>query len=272
MSWSIFNRKGRVDQGAAGAVPRKAAEKTAPATPVPSAAAPTRLAGATADGTPGKAPGTTPDSLTEIVFVIDESGSMHGLEDDTIGGINALLERNREVGGRAYFSTVLFNTQTRVLHDRVDIAEVPPLRERDYRPNGCTALLDAVGGAIGHIDRVQRYMPAGHKADHVLFAIATDGLENASHKYSYRQVKQLIEKHREQGWEFVFLGANIDVAQAADDLGIDRERAMPYHADSAGTAAVYDSLAEASLNVRACGSAGKGWGASVARDNARRGK
>ena len=210
--------------------------------------------------------------LTEIVVVIAESGSMHGLESDTIGGINALVERNREADGRAYLSTVLFNTSTRVLHDREDIAEAKPLSDRDYRPSGCTALLDAVGGAIEHVDMVQRYMPAGHKADHVLFAIATDGLENASRKFTYKQVKHMIEQHREKGWEFVFLGANIDVAEAADSLGIAQDRAMEYCADSAGTAAAYNAFAEASVNMRTSGHVNADWAAPVARDNARRGK
>ena len=242
MPWSIFNRKRNAYVNASEYLPKSDTPTTKPVS----------------------------DDLTEIVFIVDESGSMHGLEQDTIGGINALLESNKKAEGRAKLSVIMFNNVTRVLHDRVDVESVSPLGENDYRPGGCTALLDAVGGAIDHVDKVSRYMPEGHKPGHVLFAIATDGMENASHKYSYPQVKRLIEEHREKGWEFVFLGANIDVAQTAEDLGIAEDCAMPYSADSAGTAAVYESLARASVSMRSSGKMDKNWSAPVARDNARR--
>lgn len=207
---------------------------------------------------------------TEIVLILDKSGSMHGLESDTIGGINAVIEKNKALPGEATVTTILFNEKSQTLHDRVDIREVKPLTERDYQTQGCTALLDAVGAAIEHIDKVQRYMPEGYKADNVLFAIATDGLENASRDYTYSDVKRLIGSRQEMGWEFVFLGANIDVAAEAERIGVRRDRAVKYACDSAGTEAVFESVAKASASVRRCGSVAPDWAGAVKRDNARR--
>ena len=189
---------------------------------------------------------------TEIVFILDASGSMSGLEADTIGGFNSLVEKNREEPGEATVSTIVFSNTSRVLHDRLGIREVPRLTSRDYRCYGCTALLDAVGGAIEHVDLVQRVQPKGYRADKVLFVITTDGLENASRRYTYPRVKRLIEKHREQGWEFLFIGANIDAAAEAESLGIARERAADYLADGRGTEVLYHAMATAVASVRAC--------------------
>lgn len=186
----------------------------------------------------------------ELVFILDASGSMGGLESDTVGGFNAMIEENRGLPGEATVSLVTFNTSSHVVLDRVDIAAVPALTRERYRCCGCTALLDAVGGAIEHIDLVQRVQPAGYQADRVFFAITTDGLENASRKYSYRQVKRLIEQHREMGWEFIFIGANIDVEAEAERLGIARDHAVGYVPDEAGTGAVYRAAACASRAVR----------------------
>ena len=182
---------------------------------------------------------------TEIVFILDASGSMSGLEDDTVGGFNAMIEQNREEPGEATVSTVIFNTKSRVLHDRVDIRAVPRLTRRQYRCCGCTALLDAVGGAIRHIDLVQRVLPDGYKADRVLFAITTDGMENASVKYTYRQVKRMITEKRKAGWEFLFIGANIDAVSEAEQLGIARENAADYVADGQGTDVVFRAMSRA---------------------------
>lgn len=175
----------------------------------------------------------------ELVFILDASGSMGGLEDDTIGGFNTMIDENRELPGEAKVSVVTFNDRSNVQLDRVDIDEVPHLTRKEYRCSGCTALLDAVGGAIDHIDLVQRVQPKGYEAQKVLFAITTDGMENASRRYTYARVKHLIERHREMGWEFIFIGANIDVEAEAERLGIDRQRAVPYIADDFGTGAVY---------------------------------
>ena len=189
---------------------------------------------------------------TEIVFILDASGSMAGLESDTVGGFNSLIEKNREEPGEATVSTILFSDGSRVLHDRLDIREVPALTRADYRCCGCTALLDAVGGAIGHVELVQRVQPKGHAADRVLFVITTDGMENASRRFTYPQVKRMIERHREQGWEFLFIGANIDSAAEAAHLGIAPERAADYMADGRGTEVLYSAMATAVASVRAC--------------------
>lgn len=187
---------------------------------------------------------------TEIVFILDASGSMAGLEADTVGGFNSLIEKSREEPGEATVSTILFSDGSRVLHDRLDIREVPALTRADYRCCGCTALLDAVGGAIGHVDLVQRVQPRGHAADRVLFVITTDGMENASRRFTYPQVKKMIEQHRERGWEFLFIGANIDAAAEASHLGIASERAADYVADGRGTEVLYSAMAMAVANVR----------------------
>lgn len=188
---------------------------------------------------------------TEIVFILDASGSMRGLEDDTVGGFNSLIEKNREEPGEATVSTILFSNDSRVLHDRIDIREVPRLTRRDYRCYGCTALLDAVGGAIKHVDLVQRVLPAGLRADRVLFVITTDGMENVSLRFTYPQVKRMIESHREDGWEFLFIGANIDAAAEAGRLGISTERAAGYVADERGTEVLYEAMSAAVTSVRA---------------------
>ena len=190
-------------------------------------------------------------NLTELVFVLDRSGSMFGLEADTVGGYNALLESNRALGGQAVVSTVLFNDRVQVLHDRVPIEEVPRMREADFAPSGCTALLDAVGGALEHTQQVQRALPEGQRAEHVLVAIATDGLENASKEYSYARVKAMITAAQERGWEFIFMAANIDAAAEADRLGILADHAMNYAPTSAGASHMYAAAACASARVRA---------------------
>lgn len=187
---------------------------------------------------------------TELIFILDASGSMSGLEDDTVGGFNAMLAEHRDGPGEAIVSTLIFNDHTRVLHDRVDVRSVEPLTRNEYRCSGCTALLDAVGGAIDHVDLVQRVQPAGYEADKVLFVITTDGMENASSRYSYREVKRLIERQREKGWEFIFIGANIDVEAEAERLGIDRQRAVPYIADDRGTGVMYRAASDAVRSVR----------------------
>ena len=189
----------------------------------------------------------------EIVFVLDASGSMAGLEDDTVGGFNSLVEKNREEPGEATVSTVLFSDESRVVHDRLDIREVPRLTRRDYRCCGCTALLDAVGGAIGHVDLVQRVLPPKLRADRVLFVIATDGRENASRCFTYARVRRMIEERRRRGWEFLFVGANIDAAAEAAHLGIAPERAADYLADSHGTEVLYEAVATAVAHVRSGG-------------------
>ena len=211
--------------------------------------------------------------LTELVLIIDRSGSMSGLETDTIGGINAVIAKNKKAPGTCTVSTVLFDNVSEVLHNRVDLVDVAPLTERDYQVRGCTALLDAVGDAIVRSKRVQNYMPQGHKAGHVIFVITTDGFENASCKYTYAQVKKMIDAQQELGWEFMFLGANIDAAAEAARLGIAQDRAVDYVCDSVGTQVMYGAVAEASCAMRSAPAASRidgGWRSKIFKDNASR--
>ena len=190
-------------------------------------------------------------NLTELVFILDRSGSMAGLEGDTIGGFNAMIEKQRGEPGEAVISTVLFDNETEVIHDRIPMDRVPRLTEKEYYVRGCTALLDAVGGAIHHIGNVHKYAREEDRPEKTLFVITTDGLENASRRYTYDKVKAMIERQRETyGWEFLFLGANIDAAQEAARFGIRADCAADYHADSIGTEAVYESVCEAVCQVR----------------------
>ncbi|MDM8163458.1 vWA domain-containing protein [Collinsella intestinalis] len=209
----------------------------------------------------------------ELVFILDASGSMAGLESDTIGGFNALIEENREKSGEASVSLVQFNDRSKVVLDRVPIEKVPRLTRSTYRCRGCTALLDAVGAAIEHIDLVQRVQPAGYEADRVLFVITTDGMENASRRFGYRRVRHLIRKHREMGWEFLFIGANIDVEHEAESLGLDPDMAVEYIADDIGTGALYEAASIATATVRAGASMTSGaWRAGIDEDRRRRGR
>ena len=190
-------------------------------------------------------------NLTELVFILDRSGSMAGLEGDTIGGFNAMIEKQRGEPGEAVISTVLFDNETEVIHDRVSLDRVPALTEKEYDVRGCTALLDAVGGAIHHIGNVHKYAREEDRPEKTLFVITTDGMENASRRYTYDKVKAMIERQRERyGWEFLFLGANIDAAREAARFGIRADCAADYHADSMGTEAVYESVCEAVCQVR----------------------
>ena len=190
-------------------------------------------------------------NLTELVFILDRSGSMAGLEADTIGGFNAMLQKQRGEPGEAVISTVLFDNETEVIHDRIPLDRVPRLTEKEYYVRGCTALLDAVGGAIHHIGNVHKYAREEDRPEKTLFVITTDGMENASRRYTYDKVKAMIERQREKyGWEFLFLGANIDAAREAARFGIRADCAADYHADSIGTEAVYESVCEAVCQVR----------------------
>ena len=174
--------------------------------------------------------------LTEIVFILDRSGSMGGLERDTIGGYNSMLERQKKEEGEAVLSTVLFDDKIEVLHDRKNLYDVKPITNSDYYVRGCTALLDAVGRTIHHIGNVHKNMPADQRPEKTLFIITTDGMENASKEYTYSKVKKLVEeKKKKYHWEFVFLGANIDAVEVAGRFGVAKNRAVRYECDSAGT-------------------------------------
>lgn len=191
--------------------------------------------------------------LTEIVFILDRSGSMSGLEADTIGGYNALIKKQKKEEGEAIISTVLFDDACEVLHDRKNLDNIEPLTDKDYYVRGCTALLDALGGAIHHIGNVHKYAREEDRPEKTLFIITTDGQENSSRRYSYSKVKHMVERQREKyGWEFLFLGANLDAAAEAEKFGIRRDRAVDYHADKVGTAVNYKALSQAVSCVRSC--------------------
>ena len=192
-------------------------------------------------------------NLTELVFILDRSGSMRGLEADTIGGYNSLLEKQKMEEGEAVVSTVLFDDEQEVLHDRADIKMINSITRKEYYVRGCTALLDAVGGAIHHIGNVHKYAREEDRPEKTLFIITTDGMENSSHRYSYDKVKKMIERQKEKyGWEFLFLGANIDAIDVAGRFGIAPSRAVNYECDSEGTQLNYKTISETVSRVRAC--------------------
>ncbi|MBQ6314297.1 MAG: hypothetical protein IJI11_01695 [Mogibacterium sp.] len=194
--------------------------------------------------------------LTELVMILDRSGSMRGLEADTIGGFNSMIEKQKKEDGEAYVSVILFDDQTEVIYDRTDLSKIEPMTDRQYYVRGCTALLDAVGGAVHHIDTIHKYAREEDRPEKTIFIITTDGLENASRKYSYDKVRRMIEQHKEEkNWEFIFLGANIDAAKEAARFGISPSRAARYENDSAGTALNYSVLSEAVSKVRMCDTA-----------------
>ena len=192
-------------------------------------------------------------NLTEIVFILDRSGSMSGLEGDTIGGFNSMIEKQRRQEGEAYISTVLFDNHSDVIHDRVPLDKVPKLTEKEYYVRGCTALLDAVGSAVHHIGNVHKYAREEDIPEKTVFVITTDGMENASRSYSYEKVRAMIEERKEKyGWEFLFLGANIDAASEAARFGIRPDRAANYHADSRGTEVIYEAVGDALCEMCSC--------------------
>ena len=190
-------------------------------------------------------------NLTELVFILDRSGSMSGLEADTIGGFNSMIEKQKNAEGEALISTVLFDNTSEVIHDRVSVQSIKPMTRDDYTVRGCTALLDAIGGAIHHIENVHKYARNEDVPEHTLFVITTDGMENASRRYDSEKVKKMIERQKEKyGWEFLFLGANIDAVETAKHFGISEDRAVNYHSDSEGTQLNYEVLSEAICSVR----------------------
>jgi len=210
--------------------------------------------------------------LTEIVFILDRSGSMAGLESDTIGGFNSLIAKQKKENGQALVSTVLFDDRSDVLHDRVPLDKIAPMTDDDYFVRGCTALLDAVGGAIHHIGNVHKYARPEDRPEKTMVIITTDGMENASKRYTYEKVKSMIERQKEKyGWEFIFLGANIDAVEVAGRFGISEDRAANYHSDEEGTALNYEVLSEAICQVRmGCAPLSAGWKKKIDADFERR--
>ena len=206
-------------------------------------------------------------NLTELVFILDRSGSMAGLEEDT------MIEKQKGEPGEAIVSTVLFDNESEVIHDRVDIQRIESMTRKEYNVRGCTALLDAVGSAIHHIGNVHKYAREEDRPEKTLFVITTDGMENASRKFTYDRLKAMIERQKEKyGWEFLFLGANIDAAKEAARFGISADRAANYHADHVGTAVVYEAVNETVCNFRSSRPLAADWKASIDEDYKKRGK
>ena len=205
--------------------------------------------------------------MTELVFILDRSGSMAGLEKDTIGGFNSLIEKQRKEPGDTVVSTVLFDNESEVIHDRLTLERIPPMTDKEYYVRGCTALLDAVGGAIHHIGNVHKYARREDVPDKTLFVITTDGMENASRRYDYERVRKMIRRQKERyGWEFIFLGANIDAAAEAKRFGIAPERAANYHCDEAGTALNYEVISDVVCAVRMGVDIDEDWKARIDED------
>ena len=191
------------------------------------------------------------NNVTELVFILDRSGSMSGFEADTIGGFNATIEKQKKQDGKVYVSTVLFDNESEVIHDRVDISEIRPMTENEYQVGGCTALLDAIGGAIHHIGNIHKYAHPEDMPEHTVFVITTDGIENASHRYSSQEIKSMIKRQNEKyGWEFIFLAANIDAVETAESIGIRRERAANWLHTKEGVGRSYYAMCEAITSVR----------------------
>ena len=213
------------------------------------------------------------NNITELVFILDRSGSMSGMEGDTVGGFNAMIEKQKKQDGGCYVSTVLFDNESEVLHDRVKLGDIPKMTEKDYTVGGCTALIDAIGGAIHHIGNIHKYARPEDVPEHTMFVITTDGQENASHRYDAATVKKMIERQKEKyGWEFLFIGANIDAVETAARYGINSDRAVNYNADGMGTHILYESVAEAVCSVRASKPLEEDWCEEIQADYQRRGK
>ena len=213
------------------------------------------------------------NAVTELVFILDRSGSMAGLEGDTIGGFNAMIEKQKKEEGKCFVSTVLFDNVSEVLHDRVELKDIRPMTDSEYTVRGCTALLDAIGGAIHHIGNIHKYARREDVPEHTMFVITTDGMENASRKYGSDRVKEMIERQKkEHGWEFLFIGANIDAVETAAKFGIGEDRAVNYNADGEGTHILYESVSAVVGNIRASRQIEPCWSKDIADDYKKRGK
>ena len=211
--------------------------------------------------------------LTELVFIIDRSGSMSGLESDTIGGFNSMIRKQKQAEGEALISTVLFDNVSEVLHDRVNVKDIQSMTEHDYTVRGTTALIDAIGKAIHHIGNVHKYARQEDVPEHTMFVITTDGMENASRYYSSDKVKKMIERQKvKYGWEFLFLGANIDAVETASHFGIGADRAVNYNCDSEGTALNYEVVSDAICSVRCSAPLKADWKKRIDEDYKKRGR
>lgn len=211
-------------------------------------------------------------NLTELVFILDRSGSMYGLEQDTIGGFNSMLTKQKSLDGECRITTVLFDHQYTLFHDRIDIQAVSPMSEKDYFVGGSTALLDAIGTTIDKLIRVQRHTAESYRAQKIIFVIITDGEENSSRKYSYDQVKAKIEHEKEAyGWEFIFLGANMDAVKTASQFGIHADRAAEYVPDAVGTTLNFEMMSNAVSEFRQCSTISDQHFETIRKDRKKRG-
>ncbi len=210
------------------------------------------------------------NDMTELVFIIDKSGSMSGLTSDTIGGFNSMIAHQREEGNNCLVTTVFFNQESEVIHDRLPLEDVPEITSKEYLPGGCTALIDAIGDAVKHVGEIHKYARPEDVPAHTMFVITTDGLENSSHKFSSKEVKKMIKDQKKKGWEFLFIGANIDSVETAANFGIDEDRAVNYRADKKGTRVLYDTVANAVCGMARCGKVEENWCSEIAEDYASR--
>lgn len=212
-------------------------------------------------------------NTTELVFILDRSGSMSGLEKDTVGGFNSMISKQKTEDGEALVSTVLFDNKSVVIHDRLPLDDVPPMTEKEYFTRGCTALLDALGDAIHHIGNIHRYARREDVPEKTLFVITTDGFENASRRYDYDTVRAMIERQKEKyGWDFLFLGANIDAVAEARRFGIDADRAVDYKCDEEGTALNFSVISDVVCGVRSNGRIESDWKKQIDDDVKKRGR
>lgn len=210
---------------------------------------------------------------TELVFILDRSGSMSGLEKATIKGFNTMLKQQKKEEGEAFITTILFDDEYKLLHDRINICEISQITEKEYYVNGCTALLDAVGNAINKVSTYQKILSEDERSEKVLFVITTDGMENSSHEYTFNKVRNLIKLHKEKyGWEFLFLGANIDAIATAYSFGISSDRAASYNADEEGTSLNYKAVSSAVSNLRKNKILSQSWKADIDEDYKSRNK
>ena len=206
-------------------------------------------------------------NVTELVFILDRSGSMAGLESDTVGGFNGMIAKQKQQEGEAFVTTVLFDNEIETLHDRIPLTEVPEMTEKEYFVRGCTALIDAIGTTVKHIESIHKYARKEDVPAHTLFVITTDGLENASRVYSSAEVKRMIERKKEKdGWEFLFIGANIDAVETAKHIGISADRAVNYRADKRGTKVVFDAVSAPISAMRSNCEIEADWGDAINED------
>lgn len=207
------------------------------------------------------------NNITELVFILDKSGSMAGMESDTIGGFNSMIEKQRKEEGKVFVSTVLFSNTSEVLHDRKSLEEIEPLTEKDYQVGGCTALLDAIGGAINHIGNIHKYARKEDVPEHTIFIITTDGMENASREYNSKKIKDMIkQKEGKEGWEFLFVAANIDAVETAENIGIRKERAANYCVEK-DTRVLYEEMSETLCCFRKTGAIRNNWASKIERNS-----